>query len=66
MFVNQVVIELTLLSTYLFMLCLKSMLKSKYTQHLLYTYALGGLIPPYLTFVPMGRISRELWEFRIM
>jgi len=55
MLVNKVVIE-TLLFIYLFMLYLKSMLKSKNTQHLLYMIAVRELITPYLTFVPMGKL----------
>lgn len=38
------------------MLYLKSMLKSKNTQHLLYMYAIGELITPCLTIVPVGKL----------
>jgi len=38
------------------MLHLKSMLKSKNTQHLLYMYAIGELITPCITIVPVGKL----------
>lgn len=60
----KVVIELTLLFVYLFIMCLKHMLKKKNMQHLLYTYALGELIPP--PICSNGKVSLELCELRIM